>query len=608
MGGTISCRLIERSKRMADLEQEKALAARRAVVEVKDGMLIGLGTGSTAAYAVREVARRIHEEGLKITATATSKATEALATSLGISMVSFDTLARVDLTIDGADEIDPQLRAIKGGGGALLREKVVAAASDREIIVVDSSKPVATLGHFRLPVEVLPFAAAYVEAVIATFGVPFARRLKPDGQVFLTDQGAFIYDIGFGAIPDPVTLAHTLETIPGIIGHGLFLDQIDMVVIARGADLEILNRLTKAHDMPQTDLEMPFQPIRNSMYSSQELMDAFDPADVDSYVRTLDFRSYRYYVAKGGVAVVDPYAGMMEAVHDNSILRAMTVFLQQIKRPVVAIMGGHSETRDTPNYAAVVDIARKLTQKGCLVASGGGPGAMEATHLGALLANAPDPDVATALAKLKVQPILPDSKEVVAKDGTIDQAIARKLHTWATPAYEIGKAYMSTGGESLAVPTWYYGSEPISPLASHVAKYFQNSIREDVLLALAANGIIYTPGAAGTLQEVFQDAAQNFYRKKEELFAPMIFFGKTFWTDKLPVLPVLKALFVGNGKLTPEQFETFVTIVDTVDEAVDKLIGHGPSIAKMENRMSALGFGPIMNNAVFQRLGGARLE
>jgi ribose 5-phosphate isomerase A len=213
---------------MGNLEKEKALAAARAVDEVQDGMLIGLGTGTTAGYVVREVARRI-EMGLKVTATATSRGTESLAVSLGIPFRPFEELSRVDLTIDGADEIDPLLRAIKGANGALLREKVVAEASDREIIVVDSSKPVATLGRAKLPVEVLPFAACSVERELRTFGAPLARRTNADGSDFRTDQGDFIYDISFGNIADPESLARALENMPGLIGHGLFLSQIDLV-------------------------------------------------------------------------------------------------------------------------------------------------------------------------------------------------------------------------------------------------------------------------------------------------------------------------------------------------------------------------------------------
>lgn len=226
---------------MPDLEAEKALAAARAIEEVQDGMLVGLGTGSTAAYAVRGLAKR-QAEGLRITGTPTSRATEALARNLGITLVSFEDVSRVDLTIDGADEVDPKVRAIKGGGGALLREKIVAAASDRVIIIVDSSKSVQKLGRFRLPVEVLPFASGYVESQLSQFDVLVARRSLPNGNPFVTDHGGYIFDLDFGQISDPDALAAAIDNVPGVVEHGLFLTEIDEAVIARGDTVEIISR------------------------------------------------------------------------------------------------------------------------------------------------------------------------------------------------------------------------------------------------------------------------------------------------------------------------------------------------------------------------------
>ena len=226
---------------MPDLEAEKALAAARAVQEVEDGMLVGLGTGSTASYAVRFLAKRMGK-GLKFKGTATSRATEALAQSLGVGLLPFESISRVDLTIDGADEIDPRLRAIKGGGGALLREKLVASASDRVIVIVDSSKPVDQLGRFRLPVEALPLARAYVESALTALGAPVSLRTRADGTPFVTDQGGYIFDLGFGSVEDPAAIAAALDAIPGVVGHGLFLTEIDRVVIARGDMLEIIDR------------------------------------------------------------------------------------------------------------------------------------------------------------------------------------------------------------------------------------------------------------------------------------------------------------------------------------------------------------------------------
>ncbi len=176
-------------------------------------------------------------------------------------------------------------------------------------------------------------------------------------------------------------------------------------------------------------------------------------------------------------------------------------------------------------------------------------------------------------------------------------AVVRDLHAWAKPAFELAQERIGNGGQSLAVPTWYYGNEPISPFATHVAKYFQSSIRGDVLLSLTANGIIYTPGSAGTLQEVFQDALRNYYPAHPEQFAPMVFFDKDFWTNVLPVRPLLQALFVNRKGMPLSDFDHFVAIVDSVDEAVERLLGHEPSKAKTAHRMEALGFGPLMTSA-----------
>jgi ribose 5-phosphate isomerase A len=213
---------------MGDRDREKEAAAIEAVAEIRDGMLVGLGTGTTAAYVVTALAARMKGEGLEVQTVATSNRTAALAAEHGIVVRDFADVSDVDLAIDGADEIDPERRAIKGGGGALFREKVVAASAKKMIAVVDSSKPVAKLGRFPLPIEVVPFAAAFVLARVRALGVEPKWR---DG--FVSDQGNRILDCPFGVIDDPRALAKELRAIPGILEHGLFLDEIDAVVVGR---------------------------------------------------------------------------------------------------------------------------------------------------------------------------------------------------------------------------------------------------------------------------------------------------------------------------------------------------------------------------------------
>lgn len=215
------------------VDDDKRLAAEAAVAEIVPGMLVGLGTGSTAAHAIRAIGAR----GLAITAVATSVASEALARSLGIRVIDFADVAEVDLTIDGVDEIDDRFFAIKGAGGAMLREKIVAAASRRMVVVADGSKRVAAIGAAKLPAEVLPFARASTVAALQALGASVALR---DYQ---TDQGNIVADCRFANFPDPQDLARAIDAMPGALGHGLFLDEVDAAYVATGG---IVTRLERA--------------------------------------------------------------------------------------------------------------------------------------------------------------------------------------------------------------------------------------------------------------------------------------------------------------------------------------------------------------------------
>jgi ribose 5-phosphate isomerase A len=216
-----------------DIAARKRAAAAAAVAEIEDGMLVGLGTGSAANFAIAALGERV-AEGLKVTTVATSLATARIAEAAGLPVLPFDTFARLDIAIDGADELDPQLRAIKGKGGAMLREKIVAAAAERMIVIVDASKQVTQLGRGPLPVEVLPFAAGFVSDRIERLGATVRRRMAGDA-CYRTDPDNIILDCEFGAIDDPLALASALSAIPGMLGHGLFLDEIDAVYVG-GSD------------------------------------------------------------------------------------------------------------------------------------------------------------------------------------------------------------------------------------------------------------------------------------------------------------------------------------------------------------------------------------
>lgn len=221
-------------------DDDKRSAAIAAADEVRDGMLVGLGTGSTSTFLIDELGRRF-AEGLRFEAVATSIASAAQARSLGIAVREFADIAAIDLAIDGADEIDPQLRAIKGAGGAMLREKCVAAAAARMVVIADGSKRVAMLGAAAVPCEVLPFARAFVERALTDLGASAALRRIGAGP-YRTDQDNFIVDCHFGPIADPAALAARLSSIPGIVGHGLFIDEIDGLYVAHHGSAVLVPR------------------------------------------------------------------------------------------------------------------------------------------------------------------------------------------------------------------------------------------------------------------------------------------------------------------------------------------------------------------------------
>jgi len=222
-------------------DNEKEAAARASLPFVQDGNIVGLGTGSTAAHAVRLLGDRVRA-GLKIRGIPTSTETKALALAVGIPLTTLDEFQQVDVTIDGTDEFDPQLNLIKGGGGALLREKIIASASKQLVIIADSSKQVAVLGKFPLSVEVIPFAESLLAKKIAALGAKVQRRQSADGKPFITDEGHHILDCHFGQINDPPALARILSDMPGIVEHGLFIGMASVVLIAKGDQIQEFRR------------------------------------------------------------------------------------------------------------------------------------------------------------------------------------------------------------------------------------------------------------------------------------------------------------------------------------------------------------------------------
>jgi ribose 5-phosphate isomerase A len=220
---------------------EKEAAARASLEYIKDGHVVGLGTGSTAAYFIKLLGEKV-KHGLRIRGIPTSVRSEELARSLGIPVITLDDCQEIDVTVDGADEVDPELRLIKGGGGAALREKIVASATKQLVIVADASKRVQRLGKFPLPVEVIRFARPLVAKRIAALGASVQLRKNADGTPYVTDENNHILDCRFGEIHDPANLARELSEMPGVVEHGLFISMASVALFARGSEIEELKR------------------------------------------------------------------------------------------------------------------------------------------------------------------------------------------------------------------------------------------------------------------------------------------------------------------------------------------------------------------------------
>ena len=225
-------------------DAEKELAGRAAADLVSPDTVVGLGTGSTATFAIRRLGERVREQGLRIRGIPTSNASAELARACGIPLTTFDETTRIDLTIDGADEVSPDWTLVKGGGGALLREKVVASRSHEVVIVIDGSKLVQMLAvAFPLPVEVVPFAAAVVAEELEALGASPVLRLR-EGEPYVTDNGNWILDARFEAgIVNPGALETAIDTVPGVVESGLFVNLVDCLVIGRENGPEIRRKL-----------------------------------------------------------------------------------------------------------------------------------------------------------------------------------------------------------------------------------------------------------------------------------------------------------------------------------------------------------------------------
>ncbi len=296
-------------------------------------------------------------------------------------------------------------------------------------------------------------------------------------------------------------------------------------------------------------LETPFSPYRSTLYTPEELFGNFDPADPATFAATLDERVYRY--TRDPLVRGDILHSLACRLHDHAITDALEERISG--HEIVAIMGGHALERTAAEYRDVALIAKELAESGFLMTSGGGPGAMEATHFGAWMAHRTEADVDAALTLLAPSPGFSTRER------------------WLATALDVKKAFPrlpGSGGhlvDSLGIPTWLYGHEPPTVFATAIAKYFANSVREEGLLAIANSGVVYSPGSAGTIQEVFQDAAQNHYRSFGHP-SPMIFLGVDYWRFQKPVYPLLTQLAAGHD------YAALIHLTDDRTEVVERLL------------------------------------
>jgi len=273
--------------------------------------------------------------------------------------------------------------------------------------------------------------------------------------------------------------------------------------------------------------DKPYNLFLDSLYNAESLYKGYKLGDLSTFNEAFDTKVYSHYMkaGKGCKACEDEL--LARVLHDSHISRHMRNFLSHYpERTQIGIMGGHGLSRLDEGYKKVVFLSKKLTEAGFLMITGGGPGAMEATHLGAWMAGRSNDEVKIALQMLSVAPSFKDER-------------------WLDSALSVMKRFPQTKFKSLGIPTWLYGHEPATPFATHIAKFFDNSIREDTILTIAYGGIIYTAGSAGTVQEIFQDATQNHYLSFG-YSSPMIFYGTDFWTKEMPVYTMLNNL-MGTG-------------------------------------------------------------
>ncbi len=319
--------------------------------------------------------------------------------------------------------------------------------------------------------------------------------------------------------------------------------------LACDLSIEFQKKLVADKNVIIPNFDVPFKTSVSELYTKETLYNGLGYKNIEAYYETYDRLVYDHFIETGKGKPSSIYEALARRLHDHSITDALMDKLSTVdSKKVIAIMGGHGLSRRSEDYFKIVKLAKNLSERGYFLLSGGGPGAMEATHLGVWF-------VKREMNELK------EAIEILKKAPTYDH------EDWLLTAFELMDKYprKEARQQDIGIPTWLYGHEAPTPFSSLIAKYFANSVREEGLLALAKGGVIFAPGSAGTIQEIFQDAAQNHY-KSYEISSPMIFLNSYFWEIEKPVFPLVKQLATGK------EYSNMIRIFNTGDEIVDFIL------------------------------------